>query len=418
MKFENSLEFARSLDKQDPLKGYRNLFHIPKVRGKEAIYLCGNSLGLQPKTVEKHLNVELEDWRNLGVEGHLHGKNPWLYYHHFFSKSISKLVGAKGSEVVVMNQLTVNLNLMLISFYRPSGKRNKILVEANEFPSDYYAIEQQIRLHGLNPEECIVEVMPRKGEVTLCTEDIEAKIEELKNELALVMFSAVNYYTGQVFKVKKIAEACCKHKIVFGVDLAHAIGNIETKLHDWNIDFATWCSYKYLNSGPGGVSGVFVHEYHAKNFSLPRLAGWWGNDEKSRFKMPKHFVPQPGAAGWQISNAPILSMAAHKASLEIFDKAGMKALRKKSELLTGYLEWLLKSKIRNRGSDFSIITPTKKENRGCQLSIQTKKNGKKLFDKISKAGVIADWREPDVIRVAPVPLYNTFEEVWKFAQLI
>lgn len=420
MKFENSLAFARSLDKQDPLKDHRKLFHIPKVNGKEAIYLCGNSLGLQPKSVEQHLKVELEDWKNLGVEGHLHGKNPWLYYHHFFSKSISKLVGAKESEVVVMNQLTVNLNLMLISFYRPKGKRNKILIQANEFPSDYYAFEQQVKLHGLNPKDCIVEVMPRKGEVTLRTEDITAKIIEHKDELALVMFSAVNYYTGQFFEIKKIADACCKNKIIFGVDLAHAIGNVELKLHEWNVDFATWCSYKYLNSGPGGVSGVFVNDYHAKNFSLPRLAGWWGNDEKTRFEMRKHFVPQPGAAGWQISNAPVLSMAAHKASLEIFDKAGMKALRKKSALLTGYLEFLLKYEVRSTKSEvnFKIITPEDSKQRGCQLSIQTKKNGKKLFEKITKAGVIADWREPDVIRVAPVPLYNKFEEVWKFANLL
>ncbi len=420
MTFENSLAFARSLDKQDELKDYRKLFHIPKVNGKEAIYLCGNSLGLQPKTVEQYLKVELEDWRNLGVEGHLHGKNPWLYYHHYFSKSISKLVGAKESEVVVMNQLTVNLNLMLISFYRPAGKRNKILVEANEFPSDYYAIEQQIRLHGLDPADCIIEVMPREGEVTLRTEDIIEKIEENKNELALVMLSVVNYYTGQVFEIKKIAQACCNHQITFGVDLAHAIGNVELKLHEWKVDFATWCSYKYLNSGPGGVSGVYVHEYHAKNFALPRLAGWWGNDEKTRFKMYKNFVPQPGAAGWQISNAPILSMAAHKASLEIFDKAGMKALRKKSELLTGYLYWLLVESREQKSEDreYKIITPANSKYRGAQLSIQTNKNGKKLFEKITKAGIIADWREPDVIRVAPTPLYNKFEEVWRFASLI
>ncbi len=420
MTFENTLQFARLLDKQDALKDYRRLFHIPKINGKEAIYLCGNSLGLQPKTVEQHLKVELEDWRNLGVEGHVHAKNPWLYYHHSFSKPIAKLVGAKEQEVVVMNQLTVNLNLMLISFYRPKGKRKKVLIEANEFPSDYYAIEQQIRLHGLNPEECIIEVTAREGEVTLRNEDIIAKIAKHKDELALVMLSAVNYYTGQLFDVKKIAETCCEYKITFGVDLAHAIGNVELKLHDWKVDFATWCSYKYLNSGPGGVSGIYVHDYHAKNFSLPRLAGWWGNDEKTRFKMHKHFVPQPGAAGWQISNAPVLSMAAHKASLEIFDKAGMKALRKKSELLTGYLYWLLvesrEQKSENRG--YKIITPTNPKYRGAQLSIQTGKNGKKLFEKITKAGIIADWREPDVIRVAPTPLYNKFEEVWKFAEVL
>lgn len=420
MKFEDSLAFARALDAKDPLKKFRSKFHIPKEGGKELIYFCGNSLGLQPKTVEQHLKIELNDWKNLGVEGHLHGKNPWFYYHHLFKKSLSKLVGAKESEVVAMNQLTVNLNLMLVSFYRPQGKRNKILVEANEFPSDYYALEQQVKFHGLNPKESIVEVLPRKGEVTLCTEDIVLKIAELKDELALVHFSAVNYYTGQLFDLKKIAEACCEHKIIFGVDLAHAIGNVELKLHDWNIDYAVWCSYKYLNSGPGGVGGVFVHDYHAKNSELPRLAGWWGNNEKTRFTMPKSFTPQSGAAGWQISNAPILSMAAHQASLEIFDEAGMKALRKKSELLTGYLEFLIsqKSKVKSEKSNFRIITPSNPEERGCQLSIQTLRNGKNLHQKISDAGIIADWREPDVIRVAPVPLYNKLEEVWKFAQVL
>jgi len=418
MKFENTLAFAKQLDKADPLKDYRKLFYMPKVNGKNAIYLCGNSLGLQPKAVEKHLKIELEDWQRLGVEGHLHGRRPWLYYHHFFNKSIAKLVGAKPDEVVVMNQLTVNLNLLLISFYRPQGKRNKILIEANEFPSDYYAIEQQIKLHGLNPADCIIEVMPHAGEITLRNEDIVAAIEKNKNELALIMLSAVNYYTGQLFDISTIAKAAQKHNITFGVDLAHAIGNVELQLHKWGVDFATWCSYKYLNSGPGGVSGVYINEKHGNNFNLPRLAGWWGNDEKTRFKMLKHFLPQSGAAGWQISNAPVLSMAAHKASLEIFDTAGMKALRKKSELLTAYLEYLITADAENANSDFSIITPTDKKHRGCQLSIQTKRNGKKLFNKITKAGVIADWREPDVIRVAPVPLYNTFKDVFEFAQLL
>lgn len=419
MVFENTLAFAKKLDREDPLKGYRKLFHIPKVKGKDAIYFCGNSLGLQPKSVEKHLKIELEDWQRLGVEGHLHSRRPWLYYHHFFSKSIAKLVGAKEEEVVVMNQLTVNLNLLLISFYRPQGKRNKILVEANEFPSDYYAIEQQIKLHGLDPKDCIIEVLPREGEVTLHTEDIVAAIEKHKDELALVMFSAVNYYTGQFFEVKKIAEAAQKHNITFGVDLAHAIGNVELKLSAWGVDFATWCSYKYLNSGPGGVSGVYVNKKYANRPDLPRLAGWWGNDESTRFKMQKHFVPQPGAAGWQISNAPVLSMAAHKASLEVFDKAGIKALRAKSELLTGYLLYLIGQLATNNSQLFRIITPTNKANRGCQLSIQTLDGkGKKLFERLTKAGVIADWREPDVIRVAPVPLYNTFTEVYMFAQLL
>lgn len=416
MKFENTREFARKLDREDPLKSFRKRFHIPKVNGKDAIYLCGNSLGLQPKTVEKHLQVELEDWRKLGVEGHLHGRNPWLYYHHFFSKSISKLVGAKEKEVVVMNQLTVNLNLLLISFYRPKGKKVKVLMQANEFPSDYYAVEQQMRLHGINPKGNILEVKPRAGEVTLRTEDIIAEIEKNKNELALVLFSAVNYYTGQLFDIKRMAEACQKHKVTFGVDLAHAIGNVELKLNSWGVDFATWCSYKYLNSGPGGVSGVYINERHTDNKTLPRLGGWWGNEEKTRFKMPKNFVPQQGAAGWQISNAPVLSMAAHKASLEIFDEAGMKALRKKSVMLSGFMLFLINERTANGKQQFRIITPTNANERGCQLSIQTLKNGKALFNKITKAGIIADWREPDVIRVAPTPLYNTFEEVFTFAE--
>lgn len=418
MKFENTLAFARKLDREDPLKAFRKRFYIPTVGHKQAVYLCGNSLGLQPKSVEKHLKVELEDWRKLGVEGHLHGRNPWLYYHHFFSKSIAKLVGAKEKEVVVMNQLSVNLNLMLISFYRPQGKKVKVLMQANEFPSDYYAVEQQVRLHGMNPEECILEVKPREGEITLRTEDILEAIEKNKEELALVLFSAVNYYTGQFYDIKRMAATCQKHHITFGVDLAHAIGNVEVKLSNWGVDFATWCSYKYLNSGPGGVSGVYVNQRHANNKTLPRLAGWWGNDEKTRFKMLKNFVPQQGAAGWQISNAPILSMAAHKASLEIFDEAGMPALRKKSKLLTGFLLYLITERTKNGKQQFRIITPTKVAERGCQLSIQTTQNGKALFNKLTKAGVIADWREPDVIRVAPAPLYNTFEEVFRFAEML
>lgn len=415
MKFENTLAFARLLDKNDPLKEYRKLFHVPRINGKEAIYFSGNSLGLQPKTVEQEINTELKDWRNLGVEGHLNAKRPWLYYHHLFAASIGRLTGAKQSEVVVMNQLSVNLNLLLISFYRPAGKRNKILVQANEFPSDYYAIEQQIKLHGLNPKECIIEVLPRKQEVTLRTEDILEKIEQHKHELALIMFSAVNYYTGQYFELEKIAEAASRHKIPLGVDLAHAIGNVELQLHKWNIDFATWCLYKYLNSGPGGVSGVFVHQKHDKDFSLPRLAGWWGNEEKTRFSMPKHFVPQSGAAGWQISNAPVLSMAAHKASLDIFDAVGMKALRKKSVMLTAFLEYLLDFK---QAKTYTIITPRDAKQRGCQISIQTGAMGKRLFEKLTSMGIMADWREPDVIRIAPVPLYNTFTDVFRFAEIL
>ncbi len=413
MQYENSLAFAKALDKKDMLRKFRNEYFIPKKNGKELIYFCGNSLGLQPKLTEKFIKQELADWQKYGVEGHFMAKNPWVSYHRQFEKPLMNLLGAKKGEVVAMNQLTVNLNLLLISFYRPEGKRNKILIQANEFPSDYYAFEQQVRFHGLKPEECIIEATPRKGEKTLRTEDLSNKIAEHKDELALVMFSAVNYYTGQLFDIKKIAAACCEHKITFGVDLAHAIGNVPLKLHEWNVDFATWCSYKYLNSGPGGVSGVFIHNHHAKNFNLPRFGGWWGNDEKTRFKMQKHFVPAEGAQGWQLSNAPVLSMAAHAAALSVFEKTSMKELRAKSFLLSGYLHFLLHQ---IPSSAFSIITPAKADARGCQVSIQMKENGRKVFDILEKNGVIADWREPDVIRVAPVPMYNTFEDVYRFAQ--
>jgi kynureninase len=418
MQFENTLTFARKMDKADPLKAFRKQFHIPKVNGKDSIYLCGNSLGLQPRSVEKHVMIELEDWRKYGVEGHLHSRNPWLYYHHLFTKPLCDLVGAKKNEVVCMNNLTVNLNLMMVSFYRPAGKKTKIVLEGSAFPSDYYAVEQQVRFHGLDPRENIIELLPREGEVTLRTEDILATLTKHKDEIALVMLGAVNYYSGQFFEIKKISELCQKHKLTFGLDLAHAMGNVELKLHDWNIDFAVWCSYKYLNSGPGGVSGVFIHNKYADRADLPRFAGWWGNDEKTRFKMEKHFVPKQGAEGWQMSNAPVMNMAAHKASLEIFAQAGMKNLRKKSELLTGYLMYLLSSHISHLTSHISIITPSDPAHRGCQISLQTQKDGKKIFDRLTKAGVIADWREPDVIRVAPVPLYNSYEDVWRFADIL
>lgn len=414
MTFENTLAFAKQLDKNDSLAAFRNEYFIPKHGKKDSIYFCGNSLGLQPKVTQSYIEQELKDWRTFGVEGHFHAKNPWLSYHRQFEKPLMNLIGAKKGEVVAMNQLTVNLNLLLISFYQPKGKKKKILMQASEFPSDYYAVEQQIRLHGLKPKDCIIEAKPRKGEETLRTEDIAETIRKHKDELALVLFSAVNYYTGQFFDIKAIAKVCCDHKITFGVDLAHAIGNVELKLHEWNVDFATWCSYKYLNSGPGGVSGIFVNNYHAKNFSLKRLAGWWGNDEKTRFKMQKHFEPAEGAQGWQISNAPILSMSAHAAALSLFEKAGMKNLRAKSKTLTGYLYFLLSD---INSADFQLITPTNPNERGCQVSIQMKKDGRKTFDYLTKNGVIADWREPDVIRVAPVPMYNSFEDVFRFAAL-
>jgi kynureninase len=416
MKFQSSLQFARTLDKQDPLQSFRSKFFLPKVKGKTAIYFTGNSLGLQPKTTKKFIDDELNDWAALGVEGHFHAKRPWLHYHQFSKKSLARIVGAKPAEVVAMNQLTINLHLMLVSFYQPTPSKYKILTEAGAFSSDQYAFESQVKFHGLDPDKAIIELSPRKGEHTLRTEDIVNAIEENKNELALVIFGAVQYYTGQFFDVREITEAGHRAGAFVGFDLAHAIGNVPLQLHQHEVDFATWCGYKYLNSGPGGVSGIFVHEKHAANLKLPRFAGWWGHNPIERFKMKKGFQPMTGADGWQVSNFPIMTGAAQLASLEIFDEAGISRLRKKSILLTAYLEYLLTS-IENFDQHFTILTPSSKNERGCQLSLLMKKNGKKVFEKITAAGVIADWREPDVIRVAPVPLYNTFEDVFQFYQL-
>jgi kynureninase len=416
MNFENTLTFARSLDRQDTLKLFRSQFHLPKVKGKPAIYLTGNSLGLQPKSTKKFIEQELTDWATLGVEGHVHAKRPWLYYHKFTKKALAQIVGAKPKEVVAMNQLTVNLHLMMVSFYKPTAKRYKIIVEAGAFSSDQYAFESQLKFHHQNPKTALIELKPREGEHILRTEDILSTIREQGDSVALVLIGAVQYYTGQFFNLKKITEAAHKVGAYAGFDCAHAIGNVVLDLHKNEVDFAVWCSYKYLNSGAGGVAGAFVHERHAKNFDLPRLAGWWGHDEKERFQMKKGFVPMPGVDGWQLSNFPVLLGAAHLASLEIFRKAGIKNLRKKSELLTSYTEFLLKQ-IPQYEKHFTILTPTAKKERGCQLSIYMKLNGKKIFDKITKEGVIADWREPGVIRVAPVPLYTTFEEVFRFATI-
>lgn len=415
MKFEASLSFARKLDKQDPLRSFRSQFHLPKWKGKPAIYFTGNSLGLQPKTTKKFINEELSDWASLGVEGHFHAKRPWLHYHQFSKKALAKIVGAKPAEVVAMNQLTVNLHLMLVSFYQPTPSKYKILTEAGAFSSDQYAFESQVKFHGLDPAKAIIELSPRNGEYTLRTEDIVQAIEANKDELALVIFGAVQYYTGQFFDVQEITKAGHHAGAFVGFDLAHAIGNVPLQLHQHEVDFATWCGYKYLNSGPGGMSGIFVHEKHASNFDLPRFAGWWGHNPRERFQMKKGFLPMTGADGWQVSNFAILTGAAQLASLEIFEKAGMSNLRKKSTLLTGFLEFLLTS-IENYHQHFTIITPASKDERGCQLSLLMKKNGKKVFEKITAAGVIADWREPDVIRVAPAPLYNTFEDVFQFYQ--
>ena len=412
MNYKKTAEFASQLDKEDQLSSYRDEFYIPKdENGNELIYLCGNSLGLQPKRTKAYLNQELEDWAKLGVEGHEHAKNPWMPYHEFLSESYSKIVGGKKSEVVAMNSLTVNLHLMMVSFYRPIPKRNKILIEADAFPSDIYAVNSQISHHGYEPKDTLLKLSSRKGESVVRTEDIEQVIREKGDKIALIMLGGVNYYTGQVFDFETITKLAHKKGILVGFDLAHAAGNIKLELHKWNVDFAVWCSYKYLNSGPGSLAGAFIHEKHHKS-SLPRFAGWWGHNKENRFKMPDEFEPIQTAEGWQQSNPPILSLAAIRASLSIFDEIGMDALVTKSKKMTDYLIWLLKTIETNK---VNIITPKEK---GCQISIQVKNADKKIFKIITKKGVIADWREPDVIRIAPVPLYNSYTDVYKFYKIL
>ncbi|MFM8911542.1 MAG: kynureninase [Flammeovirgaceae bacterium] len=417
MMFENTLSFAKRLDQQDPLKKYRSQFHFPVINGKRALYFTGNSLGLQPASTKKFVTEELTDWAKLGVEGHFHARRPWLYYHHYSKKTLAKLVGAKPMEVVAMNQLTVNLHLMLASFYRPTPTRYKILTEAGAFSSDQYAFETHLKFHGINPDLALIELKPRPNEHTLRTDDIIQAIEDHADELAVVIFGAVQYYTGQFFDIKRITEAGHRAGAMVGFDLAHAIGNVPLQLHKHNVDFAVWCSYKYLNSGPGGVAGAYVHERHGNNTRLTRLAGWWGHLERERFQMKKGFIPMPGIDGWQLSNFPVLSGSALMASLDIFEKVGMRSLRRKSEQLTAYLEFILKD-IDPSHAYFSVITPSQKTERGCQLSVLMQRNGKKIFDRITKAGVIADWREPDVIRIAPVPLYNSFEDVYRLGEIL
>ncbi|HTM66526.1 MAG TPA: kynureninase [Flavipsychrobacter sp.] len=413
--FEANLEYAQNLDQVDILYSFRERFLFPQHNGKNACYLCGNSLGLQPKSVGYLMNLELEDWAKYGVEGHFKARNPWFSYHSMFTERLAKIVGAKKNEVVAMNTLTVNLHLLMTSFYRPEGKRYKILMEAGAFPSDQYAVESQVRMHGYDPEDAIIEIAPKEGAYIIEEEDILKVISDTNGELALVMIGGVNYYTGQFFDLKKISEAAHRVGAYVGFDLAHAVGNIPLQLHDWNVDFACWCSYKYLNSGPGGVGGAYVHEHHATNPKVFRLAGWWGNDEETRFKMEKGFVPKNTAESWQMSNAPVFNMVAHHAALDIFDKAGMAALREKSEKLTAYLEFLL-NQITNL--PFIIITPGQPQRRGCQLSLLFQERGKEVFDKLTEQGVIADWREPNVIRIAPVPLYNTFEDAYRFYEIL
>jgi len=418
--FVNSLAAAQALDAADPLRTYRDQFHIPTFHEKPVRYFTGNSLGLQPKSVRAAVQLELDDWAKWGVEGHFHGTNPWYSYHEFLTEKAARIVGAKPVEVVITHSLTTNLHLLMVSFYKPEGKRTKILCEAKAFPSDLYALESQVRFHGLNPDTDLVALAPREGEHLLREEDIYAKIEELGDTLALVMFGGVNYYTGQLLDMENITKAGHKAGAMVGFDLAHAAGNIPVKLHDWDVDFAAWCSYKYLNSGPGGVAGMFVHERFANRPDLPRFAGWWGYDKASRFQMEPGFKPMEGAEGWQLSNAPVLGMAAHLASITIFDEVGMDRLKAKSDQLTAYLEFILdelSAKYTGKVS-FEIITPREKSRRGAQLSILVHGEGKKLFDSISAEGVVADWREPNVIRVAPVALYNSFEDVYFLGNLL
>ena len=410
--YQTGRDFAIKLDNEDELRQYRNQYYLPRQRnGQPYIYLCGNSLGLQPKTVQQALQRELNDWQNLGVAGHFHAKNPWMPYHEFLTQAMAKVVGAKPEEVVVMNTLTVNLHLMLVTFYQPEGAKNKIVIEADAFPSDKYAVESQIRQRGFNPHECLIELKARDGEVCLQEQDIQELIETQGDTIALILLGNTNYYTGQYFDMKKITQWGHAQGCLVGFDCAHGAGNIPLNLHDSGCDFAVWCNYKYLNSGPGGMGGVFIHERHHNNPNINRLEGWWGHHKATRFTMRDAFEPIPTAEAWQLSNPPILAMAAVWAALKIFDEVGMEKLRKKAIRLTGYLEFL----VNQLGEKtINIITPSDPAQRGSQLSIQVKKADKSLFHKITEDGVIADWREPDVIRVTPVPMYNSYEDVYNF----
>lgn len=412
--FQNTLGYAKQLDAEDPLASFRNKFHIPKnTAGEKLIYLCGNSLGLQPKITSEYIKEELADWANLGVEGHSEGKHPWLPYHEFLTENMANIVGAKPPEVVVMNTLTTNLHLMMVSFYRPTKTKYKIVVESDAFPSDKYAVESQLKFHGFNPKDGLLRWKPRVGEELCRFEDLEEIMKQQGSEIALLMIGSTNYYTGQSFPLKKITELGHKYGAMVGFDLAHGAGNIQPNLHETGADFAVWCTYKYLNSGPGSLGGCFVHERHANNDNLNRFAGWWGHNKQTRFNMRHEFDALPGAEGWQLSNPPILSMAAIRASLDTFAEAGFENLRKKSIKLTGYLEFLL-DEMNNPA--INVITPRNPEERGCQLSIQVKAADKSLHTKLTEAGIISDWREPDVIRIAPAPLYNSFEDVYRFSE--
>jgi len=418
MIFENTLDFANSSDRSNDLKKFRNEFLIPQHNNRDGIYFLGNSLGLQPKRTNECIQKVLQQWKNFGVEGFFEGDEPWMKFHNQLLPTLSEFVGALPAEIVVMNQLTVNLHLMLVSFYQPNGRRNKILCEAKAFPSDQYVLHTHVKQRGFDPGDSIIEVQPRNGEVLIREEDILSAIQQNKDELALVLFGGVNYYTGQVFDIQAITKAAHNVGAKAGFDLAHAAGNIPLQLHNWDVDFACWCNYKYLNSGPGAVAGCFIHKkYHSDN-SLNRFAGWWGNKKETQFLMQKDFEPELSAEGWQLSTPSPILFAAHKASLVIFNEAGVNKVLEKNKELNSYL-WFVLDEIRKelKEDELKILTPSNELQRGCQVSLAVK-NGKKVFEDLSRNGVFTDWREPDVIRIAPVALYNTFAEIWQFGRIL
>ena len=412
--YKHGLDYAKQQDALDELSQYRQQFHIPEDKdGNDWLYFTGNSLGLQPKSTQKYIQQELDDWANLGVEGHFEAKNPWMPYHEFLTESMARIVGAKPVEVVVMNTLTTNLHLLMVSFYQPTKTKYKIVIESDAFPSDRYAVQTQLEFHGFDAKEGVVEWKPRHGEELLNIEDLETILDAQGDEIALLLIGGVNYYTGQYLDLKRIAEIGHAKNCMVGIDLAHGVGNIQPDLHNSGVDFAAWCTYKYLNSGPGSLGGLFVHEKHAYNKDLKRFAGWWSHNKKTRFNMRQPLDVIPGAEGWQLSNPPILSMAAIKASLDMFNDVGMDALRRKSKQLTGYFEFLINGLNNDK---IKIITPSNPKERGCQLSIQVRDADKSLHEKLTEANIITDWREPDVIRCAPVPFYNSFEDVYRMVE--
>lgn len=418
MSFKFTREYAANADAQDNLSSMRTNFIIPQHQGEDVMYFTGNSLGLQPIKAKTYIEEELEDWANLGVEGHMHSRRPWMPYHENFTQSIARLVGAKDSEVVTMGTLTNNLHLLMVSFYRPTEQRYKILCEKKAFPSDQYALASQARFHGFDPKEAIIEVGPREGEETIHEEDFLRAIEEHGDSIAMMMIGGVNYYTGQVFDMSKLTSAAQAKGITVGWDLAHGIGNIELKLHDWNVDFAAWCTYKYLNAGPGAIAGLFVNERHLGKKDTPRFEGWWGHDKSTRFAMPDEFIPIPTAEAWQLSNVPVLAMASLRASLDLYDRVDLNELRSKGRQLSQYLRFVLAEVSEQSGQTIQVITPEGESESGCQVSVLFPGQGKALFDRLLAAGVIADWREPHVIRMAPVPMYNSFTDICRFGEIL